>query len=86
MKFKLPRHVSLTAVDDDAVLLDLNSGAYFGLNHIGASLLDQLQQGISVELAIENIAKQYQISNDIVAQDIQELLSELIDQALIEPI
>lgn len=86
MKFKLAKHVSLTAVDDEAVILDLNSGAYFGLNHIGALLMEQLQAGASSELAVKNIAEQYQIASHTVEKDIQELLSELIDQALIEPI
>ncbi len=86
MKFQLAKHVSFTAVDDEAVILDLNSGAYYGLNHIGAQLVEQLKQGRSSEQASKRIAEQYQIPNATVESDIQDLLSQLIEQALIEPV
>jgi len=85
MKYKLSEHVSLTEVDDEAVILDLNSGAYYGLNHIGSQLLSELKQGLDADSAIKSISEQYQIPNATVEKDIQELLSELLKQALIEP-
>jgi len=86
MKYTLAKHVSLTLVDDEAVILDLNSGAYYGLNHIGAQLVAELKQGHSSDHAIKNIAEQYQIPNATVEKDIQDLLSELLEQSLLDPI
>ena len=83
MKYQLANHVSFTEVDDEAVLLDLNSGAYFGLNHVGALLLTHLQNKQSIEFAQQQIAAKYQISDTIVEQDIEALLAQLLEQKLI---
>lgn len=83
MKYQLASHVSFTDVDDDAVLLDLNTGAYFGLNHVGALLLNELKAHNSVDDAIKSITELYQMNGHVVANDIQELLQQLLAQNLI---
>lgn len=83
MKYQLADHVSFTDVDDDAVLLDLNTGAYYGLNHIGAQLLNQLKAHNSIEDAISFISEQYQTANNTVEADINELIEQLLAQKLI---
>ena len=60
MKYQLADHVSLTNVDDEAVLLDLNSGAYYGLNHVGTILMSYLQDQKTPEFASKAIAERYQ--------------------------
>ena len=83
MKYQLADHVSLTEVDDEAVLLDLNSGAYYGLNHVGALLLAHMQDQQSIEFANAAIAKQYQTPHATVSQDIKVLIVQLLEQKLI---
>jgi len=83
MKYQLADHVSLTEVDDEAVLLDLNSGAYYGLNHVGALLINHLQAQQSVEFANAAIAEQYQTPHTTVTQDIEILIDQLLEQKLI---
>lgn len=83
MKYQLADHISFTDVDDEAVLLDLNSGAYYGLNHIGAQLLKELKAHNSIENAITLIAEQYQITDNSVKKDIDELIQQLLEQKLI---
>ncbi|MFQ3245343.1 MAG: hypothetical protein ACI9SP_001990 [Arenicella sp.] len=83
MKYQLADHVSLTEVDDEAVLLDLNSGAYYGLNHVGAMLMSHLQNQQTPEFASTAIAEQYQTPYITVARDIDLLLQQLLEQKLI---
>ncbi|MFT6408347.1 MAG: hypothetical protein ACJAQ6_001765 [Arenicella sp.] len=83
MKYQLADHVSLTEVDDEAVLLDLHSGGYFGLNHIGAQLMSHLQQQQTIEFASTSIAEQYQTPEVTVSRDIHLLVQQLLDQKLI---
>jgi hypothetical protein len=83
MKYQLADHVSLTEVDDEAVLLDLNSGAYYGLNHVGALLINYLQDQKTPEFASTAIAEQYQTPHITVARDIELLVQQLLEQKLI---
>jgi len=83
MKYKLNDNVSFTEVDDEAVLLDLNSGAYYGLNHVGALLITHLQKEHSVEHASAEIAEHYQTPNVTVSADIAALIEQLLEQKLI---
>ncbi|MBL4673858.1 MAG: PqqD family protein [Arenicella sp.] len=83
MKYQLADHVSFTEVDDEAVLLDLNSGAYYGLNHVGAMLMSYLQDQKTPEFASTAIAKQYLTPHITVARDIELLVQQLLEQKLI---
>ena len=83
MKYQLADHVSLTEVDDEVVLLDLNTGTYYGLNHVGALLLAHFQDSKSLEFASAAIAKQYQTPHATVSQDIALLLEQLLEQKLL---
>ena len=83
MKYQLADHVSLTKVDDEVVLLNLNTGTYYGLNHVGALLLTYLQDKKSLEFATAAIAEQYQTPHTTVNQDIALLLEQLLEQKLL---
>ena len=83
MQYQLADHVSFTDLEGEAVLLDLNSGAFFGLNHVGAELLKELKAHNSIEGSIETIANKYKTSNTTVANDINELIEQLLAKDLI---
>lgn len=83
MKYQLADHVSFTEVDDEAVLLDLNLGAYFSLNHVGALLMARLLNQQDVDTASFAIAEQFQQPPVTVRQDIALLLEQLLEEELI---
>lgn len=83
MKYRLAEHVSLTEVDDGAILLNVALGHYYGLNHIGVHFLRLIQNNKTEHQAITEIAKHYQIKTDEVESDIKELITSLIEQKLI---
>jgi hypothetical protein len=83
MKYQLLEHVSLTEVDDEAVLLDLNTGSYYGLNHIGAHLMRVLEDNGSVNKAVEQITSKYHADKTTVEGDLRKLLDQLLEQNLI---
>lgn len=80
MKYRLLEHISFTQVDDEAVLLDLNTGGYFGLNHIGTHFLNIVRnQGIEnpMEQACNEIAELYNMDRSQVLTDLEELVLQL---------
>jgi len=86
MKYHLSEHVSFTKVDDEAVLLDLNTGTYFGLNQVGTDFLNIVQTtnvDNHIEHATQQIAALYQTSEDQVRADLMELVEQLQENALL---
>ena len=82
-EYTLCENISLTEVDDELVLLDLNNGAYYGLNHIGADLLRALQNKQPLSLTIRQISERYQMDSAQVQIDIDELLAQLMKNHLL---
>ena len=81
--YTLIEDVLLTEVDDEVVLLNLASGAYFGLNHVGAQLIKGLQQNLSVEQSIQQISEHYQMDRSVVDADIRSLVDQLLANQLL---
>ena len=82
-QLKLAEHISLTELDDEVVLLDLNSGAYYGLNHIGAQIMSALEKGLSNETTVAKIASRYQVSHQQIQEDMDSLLSDMLNNKLL---
>ncbi len=82
-KFKLLEHVSLTQVEDESVLLDLNSGSYYGLNPIGTQIINAIEKEAKLISHIEAISLTYSMPIEQVRQDAEELLEQLIEQNLV---
>ena len=82
--YKLLDHVSFTQVDDEAVLLNLESGNYFGLNHVGSVLINAFQEDHTLEGAVELISKQYKTDASLVLADVNALIEQLLQHDLVE--
>ncbi len=81
--YKLADHVSLTKLDDEAVLLDLDTGAYYGLNHVGLALIEALNNGLSLETAVDKIKDRYSAQRETVQQDANALIEDMLNQRII---
>ena len=84
VKYQLCDHVSLTEIDGEAILLDMDTGTFFGLNHVGAQFLSALQANQTYETASSNVAKHYQVNLVTASSDLKILLNQLLDENLIQ--
>jgi len=82
-QYQLATNISITEVDDEIVLLNLNNGAYYGLNHIGAHLIRAIQNHTPLNLLIRQIAEQHQMNYGVVDNDIDQLIVQLLEQRLL---
>ncbi len=80
----VPDHVLVRQMDDELVILDLNTEAYFGLNDVGAALWSSLQETSSIDDAYRRLLDTYDVAPETLRQDIETLLQQLLDQQLIE--
>ncbi|NND00424.1 MAG: PqqD family protein [Gammaproteobacteria bacterium] len=82
-QYQLIDNISLTEVDNEMVLLNLSTGTYFGLNHVGAHLVRNLEKRVPIDQTVHEIAENYRMDYSIVNQDIERLLGQLLKQSLI---
>ncbi|HHP7229382.1 MAG TPA: PqqD family protein [Xenococcaceae cyanobacterium] len=71
-------------VGEEAVLLDLDSGNYYGLNETGNRVWQWLQQPKSVVEILDNFLEEYEVTQEQAYEDLQALLKSLLDAGLIE--
>jgi hypothetical protein len=68
---------------DEAVLLDLATETYFGLNATGTRLWRLLTGGATIRDALATLASEFDVDTETVDRDMTELLDELVERGLL---
>lgn len=83
-QWSIPAHVVFQVLDGQAVVLDLDSGKYFGLNEVGTILWQGLEHGQSLEQITESLMESYEVDRVELQRDLAELVSTLKQRRLLE--
>lgn len=78
-----PHQVS-APIDNEAALLNLQTGVYYGLDAMGAYIWQWLQDPISVRGLQERLLREYEVDAAIVETDLRHFLTEMLSAGLIE--
>lgn len=71
-------------LDDEAVLLDLKSGTYFGLNDVGARAWQLIIDHGALSRVLEVLLQEYAAEPDVVERDLLELGRQLVTRQLVD--
>lgn len=72
-------------LDREAIILDMPSGIYYGLNAVGKSIWQLIQEPRSISEIVTSLRKDYPtVSPQTCEQDVIELLTDLQSHNLIE--
>jgi hypothetical protein len=71
-------------LDDEAVLLDLKSGTYFGLNDTGARVWDLILEYGLLSDVLDALLKEYAVEPAVAERDLLALVSELVERRLVD--
>ena len=71
-------------IDSEAVILDVNSGTYFGLNEVSNRIWQLLQTPTDSEQLIAQILEEYEVTPEDVREDVQSLLGDMLNAGLVE--
>lgn len=82
-QISLSNEVLVQEIEGEAVLLDLKSEQYFGLDAIGVKLWRSLESGASLQRAHQELLSQYEVEPDVLADDLVSLLEALERAGLI---
>jgi hypothetical protein len=73
-------------IDSEAILINLDTGAYYSLRETGAALWQLIEQGAAGQQLIDELASRYDGPSTVIASSIQSLLAELAQEQLIVPL
>lgn len=79
----MPASVLVRKLDDESVLLDLETEQYYGLDQVGTRMLEALCKSGSVETASEELADEYDVELETLREDLRDLAEKLVARGLL---
>jgi hypothetical protein len=83
-RLTVPSDVLISIIDDEAVLLNLKSERYFGLNRTGTTMWTALTTAESIESAYQALVIKFPVDPETFKHDMSDLIQELIEHGLVE--
>lgn len=71
-------------LDGEAVLLNVHTGQYFGLNEVGTSIWSHIQEPVTVSTLIELLMAEYSVADGMLNRDVMSFLEALEKRNLIK--
>jgi hypothetical protein len=84
--FKKAQDTPWNIIDEEAVLLNLDSGHYYILNETGCRIWEMLDGKNTVADIAANICLEYDAEEETALQDTGRILRELLEEKLVENI
>jgi hypothetical protein len=79
----VPDDVLISNLQDESVILNLDSERYFGLDDVGTRFLSALTNSDSIEAAYEKLSQEYDVDSQTLRSDLLALVESLIDQGIL---
>jgi hypothetical protein len=83
-RVKVPEDVLISSLQSEAVLLNLDSERYFGLDEVGTRIFSVLTSSPSIEAAYEQLLVEYDVDANVLRADLLALVEQLVAQGLVE--
>ena len=77
------KNVLTQEVSGEMVLMDLSSEQYFGLDAVGTRVWNLLDQGASPADLLSILLREYEVEQQQLESDIEELLGQLLEAGLV---
>ena len=83
-RVRIPDEVLLSRLQEESVILNLDSERYFGLDDVGTRFLSVLTTSDSIEAAYQSLTEEYDVDRDVLRHDLVALIQSLLQQGIIE--
>ena len=82
--YRVSGTVRSTHNQDGAIVLDVRQGQMFNLNFVGSRILELLKSGSAESAIVDEISREFGVSQDLAKKDVREFLLNLKKCQLIE--
>ncbi len=80
---KVAADILFSEVQGEAVLLNVKTGIYFGLNQVGTYIWTSLEESVTLRVLQEKLVEQYEASPEQTWTDLVALITDLQDRNLV---
>ena len=81
---KIPDDVLISNLQDESVILNLDSERYYGLDSVGTRILSVLTTSDSIEAAYNTLIQEYDVDDQVLRVDLLVLVEDLVDKGLVQ--
>ena len=71
-------------VDGEMVLLDMESENYFGLDEVGTSIWQAMQEKETLKEVLEALLEQYEVESEMLENDLSDFVGKLVESGLVQ--
>jgi hypothetical protein len=84
MRASVPADVLVQELQGEAVLLNIQSGRYFGLDEVGTRMWAAITSAESLRAASEALLAEYEVTRERLEGDVRALVEKLVEYGLVE--
>lgn len=82
-RVRVPDDVLISNLQQESVILNLDSERYYGLDDVGTRFLTVLNTSESIEAAYDKLIGEYNIDAGVLRRDLLELVENLLKQGIL---
>lgn len=69
---------------EEAVILNLEDGVYYGVNSVGSRIWSEIQQPRTLQQLLGTLTDEFEVDPDTCLNDIRTFLQQLADKGLVQ--
>ena len=82
-RVRIPDAVLISRLQEESVILNLDSERYYGLDDVGTRMLSVLSTSESIEAAYESLRDEYDVDGQVLRQDLLALVENLLQKGVV---
>lgn len=84
-KYKHASHTAWRRVENESIILDLNTSVYYSLNDTGAFIWERLGAGAAAPQVAAELCAEFDVKPETAQRDADEIIAKLCQQKLLLP-
>ena len=79
-----PKHVLVRLLDQESVLLNLQTERYFGLDETGTRMWQLVTTSPNIDAAYQELLAEYDVQPELLRENLTELVGHLVEHGLLQ--
>jgi hypothetical protein len=80
------KKVIQSRIGDEIVMLDVESGFYFGLNSVASVIWDMMKEKVDLGTMVDALIKEFDVDRSTCESDTLELIGQMVEKKIIRVI
>ena len=80
------KEIIQSKIGEEVVMLDMESGFYFGLNSVASVIWKMMEQEISFDLMVDQLMETFSVERSLCESDTKELIDQLLEKKIIREV